>query len=219
MRQSEAAYLRLREDILSWAVQPGEPLSESATAERLGISRTPVREAMRQLAQENLVHVVPGKGAFVASISLTDVIELFQLRHALEPFAAQLAAARPDHSVIDDLIARFESAPDLIHNGRGHEYSDLCHQMDAAIGRMTHNHRLQTAMRSIWQEARRIRGIARANHDRLLQTSQEHHQILTAIAERDGETASGLVREHLTRSLDNVVQSFRDPAYGSPVSH
>jgi DNA-binding GntR family transcriptional regulator len=211
MRQSEAAYLRLREDIVSLAVSPGDPLSESATAARLGISRTPVREAIRQLAQENLVTVIPDRGAFVAPVSLTDVGELFQLRQALEPFANQLAATAPDTETIEELLAAFATTVQMIESGSTAEYLRLCARMDNALSRMTRNGRLVTMLQSIWQQTRRVRALARANQVRLLATVDENRSILEAVAAKDGEKAAALTREHLQRSLDNILQSFRGP--------
>lgn len=209
MRQSEVAYLRLRDDILNGVMRPGDPLSEATTANRLGISRTPVREAIRQLVQENLVTVIAGRGAFVASVSLTDIVELFQLRQALEPFAAQLAAARPANPALQELLARFEAAPELINAGDVEGYSSLCAEMDGEISRMTENGRLQNALRSIWQEARRLRKMSQANTARLIESAQEHQEILRAIMANDAEKAGALTKQHLSNSFENILDSLR----------
>ena len=123
MRQSELAYLQLRTEIVTLAVQPGDPLSESVTAARLGISRTPVREAIQKLAQENLVTMIPERGAFVAAFSRTDIIELFQLRLALEPVASRLAAKAPDVAVIENLLRETGRCPSLDRQWRGSRLS------------------------------------------------------------------------------------------------
>ena len=85
------AYDSLRADILAGDLAPGTPISEAERAESLGISRTPVREAMQQLAQEGLIEVFPKRGTFVARLSARDVRESFELREAVETFAARLA--------------------------------------------------------------------------------------------------------------------------------
>jgi DNA-binding GntR family transcriptional regulator len=211
MRQSEAAYLRLREDIVTLVMSPGDPLSESATAARLGISRTPVREAIRQLAQENLVTVIPDRGAFVAPVSLTDVGELFQLRQALEPFAYQLASITPDTARLEELLAEFDGAVAMIESDATEEYIQLCTRMDQDIVRMNRNRRLISALQSIWNQFQRIRMIAKANPHRLLATVDENRSILEAVASKDGEKAAALKREQLQRALENILVSFRVP--------
>lgn len=208
MRQSDVAYLRLREDIVSLSMRPGEPLPESATAARLGVSRTPVREAIRQLAQENLVIVIPERGAFVAPVSLDDVVELFQLRQALEPFSAQLASSNPDIEAIEMLLLQFEESRAAIAAGETGAYLRLCAFTDGEIARMTHNGRLQSMLASIWQQCRRIRASTKDNRTRLQATVDENLAILRAIATHDGEGAAALTRGHLSNSLQNILQSF-----------
>src|SRR5690606_27242041 len=95
VRASDVAYARLRSEIIDWQLEPGTPLSEIETAERLGVSRTPVREALARLTAEGLVSSV-GRTARVAPLSLELVIELYELREALETHAARLAARRRD---------------------------------------------------------------------------------------------------------------------------
>src|SRR5690606_10767984 len=90
--QRHQAYEQLKNLILDGELRPGEPMREQQLAERTGTSRTPVREALHELAREGLVRLVPGRGAFVAEISIPDLLELFQLRDVLEPYAARLAA-------------------------------------------------------------------------------------------------------------------------------
>src|SRR5689334_16840640 len=91
----ELAYAQLKADILDGTLRPGDPLGEVDLATRIGVSRTPVREALQRLAMEGLVTWVPGRGAFVSGLSVPDIVELFQLREALESHSARLAAASP----------------------------------------------------------------------------------------------------------------------------
>ena len=90
----ESAYDRIREDILSGVLRPGSAISEAERAEALGMSRSPVREALRQLAQDGLVEIFPKRGTFVTELSARDVREAFELREAIETACARLAAAR-----------------------------------------------------------------------------------------------------------------------------
>ena len=99
-------------------LEPGTPLSEVDLSKRLGSSRTPVRESLHQLSREGLVRLVPGRGAFVAEISMRDIIELFQMREALETHAARLAAQAPNRNDLLLLADRMRHAPVLLETGR-----------------------------------------------------------------------------------------------------
>ena len=94
MRRADALRDRLEQDIVTGALRPGERLDEQSLAARFGVSRTPIREALMQLATAGLIELQPRRGAFVASLSLRDVIERFEVMAALEGACAALAARR-----------------------------------------------------------------------------------------------------------------------------
>jgi DNA-binding GntR family transcriptional regulator len=209
LRQSERAYIALRDEIISSALAPGEALPEAATAARLNVSRSPVREATRRLASEKLVTIVPGRGAFVAPMSLTDAVELYQLREALEPMTCRLAAGHPDEPRLTDILASMREAPTLIADNKIGEYHRLCQVMDQAIAEMSGNERLAAMLSGVWQQAARMRGIADTNTSRLLESASEHQQMLRAIIERDATLAESLCRAHIRRSMQNVFSSVQ----------
>jgi DNA-binding GntR family transcriptional regulator len=209
VRQSERAYIALRDEIVGSVLAPGEALPEAATAARLNVSRSPVREATRRLANEKLVTIVPGRGAFVATVSLTDALELYQLREALEPMACRLAAGHPQEARLTATLAAMREAPKLIASGDIAGYHELCGDMDNAIAGMSGNGRLQTMLAEVWQQAARMRGIADSNNTRLLESVSEHEQMLRAIIERDATLAESLCRAHIRRSMQNVFSSIQ----------
>jgi DNA-binding GntR family transcriptional regulator len=209
LRQSERAYIALRDEIVGSVLAPGEALPEAATAARLNVSRSPVREATRRLASENLVTIVPGRGAFVATVSLTDAVELYQLREALEPLACRLAAGHPDEARLTATLAAMRAAPKLIAAGQFTQYHQLCSDMDSAIAEMCGNGRLATMLTEVWQQAARTRGIADNNTGRLRESVNEHEQLLQAIIERDATLAESLCRAHIRRSMQNVFSSIQ----------
>ena len=98
VNQSQCAYEQLRDEIVQWELPPGTHLNEVPLAERLSVSRTPLREAVQRLARDGLVTIIPGRGALVAQLALQDVVHLFQMREALEPYAARLCARNPDRA-------------------------------------------------------------------------------------------------------------------------
>ncbi len=114
MRASDKAYAALRDDIIEWRLLPGTVLAEVEQSERLGISRTPLREALSRLTAEGLTTTAGGRGVVVTDISLDDIDELFELRETLEGRAAALAAERGDPATFEQLRRELVQAPELI---------------------------------------------------------------------------------------------------------
>lgn len=200
----DRAYADLKALIVGFDLQPGESLSEKALSQRLGLSRTPIREACQRLAREGLVRLVPGRGAFVAEISIPDVVELFQIREALEPFAARLAAGNPDPELIDGLIAELD-ATELGEPSDVEAYYDLSSRIDLAILKMAANSRLSRALDEVWTQVRRARRVASTNTSRLQGSADEHRAILQAIRARDEAGAYEAMANHVQRSLSHLL--------------
>jgi DNA-binding GntR family transcriptional regulator len=207
MTAAERAYRTLKDEIVRSVLAPGQALPEAATAARLNLSRSPAREAIRRLASEGLVTLLPGRGAFVATVSLTDALELYQLREVLEPLACGLAAAHPDEALVEKLRQAMQEAPKLIELGQIAAYHRLCEEMDRAVARMAGNDRLAGFLSAVWQQAKRIRTIVDSDSDMLRDSINEHLQILNAILERDSDQAEVLCRAHLRRSRQRVFGS------------
>lgn len=200
----DRAYADLKALIVGFELQPGESLSEKALSERLGLSRTPIREACQRLAREGLVRLVPGRGAFVAEISIPDVVELFQIREALEAFAARLAARNPDPALIDGLIADLD-ATKLDEPADVEAYYDLSTRIDLAILEMASNSRLSRALDEVWTQVTRARRVASTNASRLQGSAEEHRAILSAIRSGDESVAHEAMASHVQRSLSHLL--------------
>jgi DNA-binding GntR family transcriptional regulator len=114
MRASDRAYAALREDIIEWRLLPGTVLAEVEQSERLGVSRTPLREALSRLTAEGLTTAAGGRGVVVTDISLEDIDELFELRETLECKAAALAAERGRRCAL-------RAAPEGVARSAGHD--------------------------------------------------------------------------------------------------
>ena len=117
-RAGDAAYEVLRSEIISWQLTPGTPLAEVDLSSRLGISRTPVREALARLVGDGLVEPLGGRGLVVSPISTENVIELFELRQALETQAASLAARRRQAAPFQTLQSELREVPTLLAASR-----------------------------------------------------------------------------------------------------
>lgn len=204
MQRADLAYTQLKQLIVGFELQPGESLSETALSAALGVSRTPIREACQRLAREGLVKLVPGRGAFVAEISIPDVAELFQMREALEPFAARLAARNPNRDVIDELIRELD-ASELHDPSAVDPYYALSARLDAAILEMAGNRRLSSALHEVWTQVARARRAASTSTSRLQESAEEHRATLIAIRDRDEDGAFRLMAKHVASSLSHLL--------------
>lgn len=203
---TETTYIAVRDAIVQCELRPGQPLFEEELAEKLHISRTPVREALRLLSRENLVRIVPGRGAFVTDVTVRDLVEVYQMRQALEGLAAQLAAA-PGRSMpeLAGILQRFEEAPEIIRSGELVRYDALNHEMDHAIALAAGNRLLHATLGTIWQQAKRLRQLAYQHPDRLVQSAEEHKAILRTILAGNAEGARIQVVAHIQSSLNSAL--------------
>ena len=205
MRASDRAYWALREDIVEWRLPPGTVLGEVEQATRLGVSRTPLREALGRLNAEGLTAPHTGRGVVVADISLEKVTELFELRTALECQAASLAAKRGEPRSFRRLQREFHSAAEAMH-GSGPDpatYYELVAKLDAAVDHAAGNAYLLQAMNNLRVHLVRIRRLAQDNPARLLASATEHANIAGAIADGDSQVAAAATRIHLHQSLEH----------------
>ncbi|MFF0502125.1 GntR family transcriptional regulator [Streptomyces fimicarius] len=216
MNQSTRAYERLREEIVDWELAPGTHLSEVRLAERLGVSRTPLRQALHQLAGDRLVRMVPGRGAFVMEIALEDVRHLFQLREALETHAARLCArARAPHrtgfrELEREFRERHTALAEAATAARIDDYYALAQRLDEQTDRVAGNPHLASAVHSLRTQLRRLRRIARRTPERLLRSAEEHALICGAIADGDERRAAELTAAHIDNSLRNILEALAD---------
>jgi GntR family transcriptional regulator, rspAB operon transcriptional repressor len=206
MRASERAYWALREDIVEWRLPPGTLLAEVEQAERLGVSRTPLREALGRLTAEGLAAPHTGRGVVVADISLENITEIFELRSALECQAASLAARRGDPAAFGQLQQEFSSAAELLRRDDPalHDYYQLVARLDSSIDEAIHNPYLLQALSNLRVHLVRIRRLAKDNPLRLLAAATEHANIAGAIAAGDSQLAAAATAVHLHQSLEHL---------------
>ena len=206
VRASDRAYTALRDDIVQWRLQPGALLAEVEQAERLGVSRTPLREALGRLTAEGLTTAGGGRGVVVTDISLADIEELFELRETLESKAAALAAERGDAGTFRTLEAEFRAAPSLLNGSTSalEDYYLLVERLDSAIDAASANSYLAQAMRGLRVHLVRIRRLAADDATRLTAAAAEHAAIAEAIALGNPRLAQAATTLHLHRSLSHI---------------
>lgn len=209
MRASERAYVALRADIMQWHLPPGTVLAEVEQSRRLGVSRTPLREALARLGTEGLVAAHPGRGVVVTNISLETMTDLFDVRIPLDCRAAELAALARDRRAFEDLTSRFEEAPELIAGADPEQraYYALVAELDASIDAAANNAYLLQAQRQLRTHLVRVRQLAKDNPPRLLASAREHLQIARSITLGNPDLAAAATRVHLHNSLHHLLSS------------
>ncbi|HYH76999.1 MAG TPA: GntR family transcriptional regulator [Arthrobacter sp.] len=217
MRASDRAYAALRDDIVEWRLLPGTLLAEVEQSERLGVSRTPLREALGRLTAEGLTTAAGGRGVVVTGISLEDIDELFELRETLEGRAAELAAERGNPDDFAQLHRELLAAPDLISGDdpARHNYYALVARLDAAIDAAVSNTYLAQAMGALRVHLVRVRRLAADDAVRLAAAAVEHAAIAEAIAARNPRLAHAATTLHLHRSLSHI-KATHTPRKRSP---
>lgn len=217
MRIGDHAYATLLTEIQNGDLPPGSVLSEVEQSTRLGISRTPVRQAISRLTADGLAIRQSPRMTVVSSLDGGEVRALFEARRALEEAAVRLAAIRGDRSVFDGLahdfeIARVDDAADV------EAYYGLIARFDAAIDVAVANEYLAAPLRILRTHLVRVRGLARDNHDRLQTSIAEHRDIAAAVAAGDPELAAHATHLHLHHALTAILAAL-DPEPGSHPGH
>jgi len=205
MRASDRAYRALLEEIQSGALRPGTVLGEVEQAARLGVSRTPLREALGRLAADGLVAQVSPRVTVVTDIDADDIRALFAVRRALEETAARIAAARGAADVFATLADEFsavEPAGDL------DRYYGLIARFDTALDEAVDNDYLTSMLRTVRTHLVRVRRLARDNPARLAASAGEHRLIAAAIAARDPDLAAHATHVHLHNALTSILDSL-----------
>ena len=198
-------YEKLKLMILDGKLAGGEPLVERALAERLGVSRTPVRETIFRLEREGLVRVVEGKGAFVASYSIEDMIEIYHIREGLEPLAARLACphiADADLDHHETQLSRYRARPAL-RQDNPEKWRLLGRDFHNMFIHASKNARLVQVIEGMQHQNELFRGLGRTINPRTDQKSatEEHFEILEALRARNPQRAEKTVRAHLQNGL------------------
>lgn len=207
MRASDRAYRTLLEEIQHGVLAPGAVLAEVEQSNRLGVSRTPLREAISRLVADGLVVQQSPRVTVVSALDAGEIRKLFEVRHGLEATAARLAAHRGDPRTFAALASRFASIDPAAD---ADEYYDLIAEFDEALDRAAQNTYLTAALRTIRTHLVRVRRLARDKPERLAASTSEHRLIAEAIASGDGELAGHATHVHLHNALASILASLKE---------
>ncbi len=197
----EQAYLAIKQAILDSRYAPGSLLSENQIAEELQISRTPIREALRELAGSGLVRILPQRGIIVSELTMQDIIEVYQLREQLECFATRLAAERLTETEAEGFWEDHRQAVAHMQAGRNRPAYDFSVLMHARIIELARNSRLTKVMSNLSDQVHRF-GLLTLRHGRVAIALAEHEGIIGAVTGQRPAEAEALMRQHLRGDRD-----------------
>jgi DNA-binding GntR family transcriptional regulator len=192
----------MRRRIISGELAPGVSLSEIALAESFGVSRTPVREALKQLQTEGLVEIRPRVGTFVTVPSRREINELFEMKELLEGAAARLLAHRGRVPEVDRLEQNLAEADEAVAADDRERYAALVQEFHDLLITGADNAKLEAHYRILMNQLAYARLVTTSlsQPGRPLQSDQEHHRVLDLILAKDGDTAERVMREHVRAS-------------------
>lgn len=199
----------IKSHIISGAYNPGDTLLESKLAEELGVSRTPIREAIRLLELEGLVEVTTKKGAVVLGISSEDVQDIYAIRQMVESLAARWAAERISDADLKELQKLHELMEFYGQKQNVEEVAELDNQFHRIIYAGSGSRILYLTLRNLHQYVRMARIKSLSFHNRLPQTITEHQAILDALVARDPQAAENALAEHVKNVYQNI-QQYKD---------
>jgi DNA-binding GntR family transcriptional regulator len=206
-QQSDLALERLRRDLLSGALAPGSAVSETGIAGRYATGRASARTALQRLTQQGLVAVVPRRGYVIARVTIGDVREIFQMRLALEPLAARLAAGRVDART---MLARERKALAAWRGRRSTGADVLAHNrfVHMHIAEASGNARLVRQIDDLLAESERSVMIGLGNGSLVTQMMDEHLPLIEALQSGDPDVAEERARRHVETTMRNTMDGF-----------
>lgn len=205
----DVVFNTLRQAILRGELKPGERLMEIQLANKLGVSRTPIREAIRKLELEGLVLMIPRKGAEVADISEKSLRDVLEVRKALEELAVQLACDKITKEEIEDLKKAAEDFKKILKSRDITEIAEADVRFHDIIFMATDNQKLVQLLNNLREQMYRFRVEYLKNEEVHPQLIAEHEKIIEHIMERDKTKASAIVSEHINNQVEGVIDIIR----------
>lgn len=204
---------QIRDDILSGKYKEREELKEVAIGEELGVSRTPVREAFRQLELEGLIEIIPNKGAYVTGITVKDVHDIYAIRALLEGLAARWAC---EHMTQEQMEAMEENIYlSKFHAAKGHneQLAELDNQFHDILYSACNSKMLEHQLRDFHQYVIRIRRMTLSSKRRGDASNMEHEQLLEAIKANNPDLAEQVACQHMINAYENMKNNGLDLIY------
>ncbi len=198
---------KIREDILNGRYKVKEELREVAIGEEMGVSRTPVREAFRQLELEGLIQIVPNKGAYVTGITAKDVKDIYMMRSLLEGLCARWATENITKEQMEEMEENIFLSE--FHAAKGHteQMAELDNRFHEIMYEACNSKMLEHALKDYHQYVLRVRRKTLSSQKRSTASNEEHRRIMEAIKAGDADLAETLANKHMLNAYDNMVKN------------
>lgn len=198
---------KIREDILNGKYKQHEELKEATIGAELGVSRTPVREAFRQLELEGLLKMVPNKGVYVTGITAKDVKDIYMIRSVLEGMCARWATEHISKALLDEMEENVYLSE--FHEEKGHyeQMAELDNRFHEILYEACDSKMLEHSLRDFHQYVYRIRKMTLSSANRGKASTHEHRQIMDAIKAGDAAKAEQLANLHMINAYDNILEN------------
>ena len=206
---------RLREDILSGKYSENDELKEVTIGEELGVSRTPVREAFRQLELEGLIQIIPNKGAYVTGITEKDVKDIYMIRSLLEGLCARWATENITEEQMEEMEENVYLAKFHAKKGHYEQLAALDNRFHEIMYEACNSKMLEHQLKDFHDYVLRVRKKTLANVNRGMKSNEEHELIMEAIKEKDADRAEALANRHMINAYENMVQNGLHEVYHS----
>ena len=204
----EVVFNTLRDDILRGELEPGERLMEIHLAEKLGVSRTPVREAIRKLELEGLVKMIPRRGAVVASITISDLEDVLEVRKVLEQLTVKLACEKITDEEIALLKKYHEEFAKAINTNDLTSLAEKDVSFHDVIYNASHNNRLIQILNNLREQMYRYRLEYIKDRQKRKLLVSEHEKILNAVMNRDSTTAEAAIDAHIAKQEKTIIENL-----------
>lgn len=202
---SVKVFNKLEEDIINGKYETGDNLTESKISLELGVSRTPVREAIRQLEQEGLVKIVPNKGAIVVGVSIKDIEDICAIRVLIEGLAARWAAENRTEEEIVKMKDMIELAEYYTNKGNFHKLRNMDNGFHEEIYEASKSKPLLFMLKTFHHYTQKARELSLEKPGRAPLALNEHRKILEAINDKNGDLAEKYMRDHITNASKNML--------------
>lgn len=204
---------KIRDDILSGKYKEHEELKEVAIGDELGVSRTPVREAFRQLELEGLIQIVPNKGAYVTGITPKDVHDIYMMRGLLEGLCARWACEKITKEQMEEMEENIYLSE--FHASKGHydQMADLDNRFHEILYEAGDSKMLEHTLKDFHQYVLRVRKTTLSQEARSKSSNEEHKLIMEAIKENKPDEAEKLANQHLVNAYKNLAKNGLENIY------
>ena len=208
----DKAYRAIREGIMRGTYSQGSHITAQDLAASTGISRTPVREAMRRLHSEGMIQIIPNRGAFVARWDEDEIAQIYDLRILLESFAAELAARRIDEGQLATLQSLAEEMQELVRlkNASAEEIADVNDRFHKTVLRACGNPRLQDMLATIVEMPLVLSTFRQYNLEELRRSANQHSELVAALEVHDPEWARSVMAAHIMSARHTLLRSLNE---------